>query len=87
MLEMGLAIVTACLPVLQFLVRVSWPVSLSQVIRELLSRRSAGSSASRVFPFQVLEGGYASSQAVFTATQAPEIDVPEESIGMEELDI
>ena len=87
MLEMGLAIIIACLPVLQSLVREPWPISLSQFIRKLLSNRPAGSSGSQVFQFQGPEDGYRSPQAGIARTQAPEIDVPEESIGMEELDI
>ena len=71
MLEMGLAIIIACLPVLQSLVRKTWPFSPLQVIRRFPSRRLAGFSGSRVFRFQSLEDGYSPSQVELTKTQAP----------------
>lgn len=86
MLEMSLAIVVACLPVLQSLVRKIWPISLFQIIRSLLPRRlagSGGSSGSRVFRFQSLEDNHASSQAEFARTQAPHFNILEGSFDME----
>lgn len=69
MLEMGLAVIVACLPTLQSLVRKPWPLDVVQNIGRFLSSRSQGSSKSR--SFQISEGLSASSQAELTGTQAP----------------
>lgn len=64
MLEMGLAVIVACLPTLQSLVRKTWPLDVLQNIGRFLSSRSQGSSRSR--SFQTSEGHPASSQAELT---------------------
>lgn len=84
MLEMGLAVIVACLPALQSLVRKTWPIELIQSIQNFLSRHSLGSSKARVF--QHLEGDCASSQVEFNRTQVSHLRIFEETIGMEDLD-
>lgn len=84
MLEVGLAIIVACLPALQSLARKTWLIDLLRSIWYLLLGRSPGSSEKRVF--QSLEDDCASSQAGITGTQVPHFSVPEEMIGMEDLE-
>ena len=47
MLEMGLAIVVACLPTLQSLLRANWPIDLLQSIRSVFETRLLSSQSHR----------------------------------------
>lgn len=76
MLEMGLAIVVACLPVLQSLVRKIWPLDLWRSIQSFLSRRAPGHLKTHIF--QDSQDHFPHSQTEGTRTQTPHLSVPGE---------